>query len=342
MSDGDRPMSDGDSPVAGGDQPATNGDQPFADADNHAIGSDQPANSDQPTVSMDQAGIDSDQPTVSMDQALIEGDSADAGAGSPDLDGDKAETRRGRRISTARRKPKFSIVGLFGELFITAGVLVFLFLGWQLWLNDIIVGSSQNKTGVTLAQNWDAPVPAQADRPKPADYGDPVVATAPANAQQFAVMYIPRFGADYSRTVSEGVGTSTVLDKNGIGHYPGTQMPGEVGNFAVAAHRTTHGAPFNQLATLQVGDKIYVQTQDGYYTYVYRGLEYVRPTGVGVLDPVPETTGASPTDRLMTMTSCNPKLSAAERIVGYASLDSWQPTAAGAPAAILATVSAKG
>jgi len=256
-----------------------------------------------------------------------------------------SEQRSGRRVETdprrraKGRRPRFSVIGILGELFITGGVLVFLFLGWQLWLNDLIVGADQNEVGVTLAQGWGVAAP----QPDPeADYGDPVVGVAPATATQFAVMYIPRFGADYSRSVSEGVGNRDVLDKNGIGHYPGTQMPGEVGNFAVAAHRTTHGAPFNLIATLQVGDRIYVQTEDGFYTYVFRGLEYVRPAGVGVLDPVPQSPGTAPTDRVMTLTSCNPMFSAAERIIAYAALESWQPTSAGAPEEILATVTAKG
>jgi sortase A len=259
-----------------------------------------------------------------------------------------SEQRSGRREDPAPRrrarprKRRISVIGILGELLITAGVLVFLFLGWQLWLNDLIVGADQNEDGVTLAQSWDVPVPEPSGDNQPVDHGDPVVVTAPANAEKFAVMYIPRFGADYSRSISEGVGNRDVLDKDGIGHYPGTQMPGEVGNFAVAAHRTTHGAPFKQVASLQVGDRIYVQTEAGFYTYVFRGLEYVRPTGVGVLDPVPQFPGAAPTDRVLTMTSCNPMFSAAERIITYASFESWQPTSAGAPEEILATVTAKG
>jgi sortase A len=247
-----------------------------------------------------------------------------------------------REARRARIRGKVSVIGIIGEVLITAGVLVFLFLGWQLWLNDLVVGAVQNKAGVALSHSWSAATPIhEATTPKdsaPKNYGEPVVAKAPANAQKFAVMYVPRFGDDYARPVSEGVGTTDVLDKNGIGHYPGTQMPGEVGNFAVAAHRTTHGAPFNQLATLQVGDKIYLQTADGYYTYDFRGLEYVRPTGVGVLDAVPQAPGVAATDRVMTMTSCNPKLSAAERIIAYAVFESWQPTSAGPPAAIAASV----
>jgi sortase A len=253
-----------------------------------------------------------------------------------------AQPPTGREKRRPRARGRVSVIGIIGEVLITAGVLVFLFLGWQLWLNDLVVGAVQDKAGVALSHSLSAATPVhQAPTPTdspPKDYGQPIVAKAPGNAQKFAVMYIPRFGATYSRPVSEGVGTADVLDKNGIGHYPGTQMPGEVGNFAVAAHRTTHGAPFGPLATLQVGDKIYLQTADGYYTYDFRGLEYVRPTGVGVLDAVPQAPGVAATDRVMTMTSCNPKFSASERIIAYAVFESWQPTSAGPPAAITAIV----
>ena len=240
-----------------------------------------------------------------------------------------------------KRRNRVSVIGILGELLMTSGVILFLFLGWQLWLNDLIVGTDQNNVGTALGESWVGAVPTHQHTTVEASFGAPVVAIAPGNTVQFAVLYVPRFGPDYARSISEGVQTATVLDKNGIGHYPGTQMPGEVGNFAVAAHRTTHGAPFKSLAALQVGDKIYVQTQDGYYTYNFRGLEYVRPTGVGVLDPVPQFAGVAPTDRLLTMTSCNPMFSASERIIAYAALDSWQPISAGAPAAIAAAIPAK-
>ncbi|MHB1173192.1 MAG: class E sortase [Lacisediminihabitans sp.] len=258
---------------------------------------------------------------------------------------DHPQPRRQSAHRSASRgvRHRVGVIGVIGELFITGGVLVFLFLGWQLWLNDLIVGGDQNKVGVALSRTWEkSSVPIHQHVVANTDFGQPVVVVAPKDAVQFAVVYIPRFGADYARSVSEGVGTTDVLDKNGIGHYPRTQMPGELGNFAVAAHRTTHGAPFKQLATLQVGDKIYVQTADGYFTYGFRGLEYVRPTGVGVLDPVPESPGIAPTDRVMTMTSCNPMLSADERIIAYAVLETWQPTSAGPPKAIEAIVKAKG
>lgn len=241
-----------------------------------------------------------------------------------------------------RRGGRLSIVGVIGELLITAGVLVFLFLGWQLWLNDIIVGAVQDKAGIALGQTWDETASPTHEHVVKKDYGDPIVPAAQKNAAKFAVMYVPRFGADYARSIAQGVGTRDVLDKGEIGHYPDTQMPGEMGNFAVAGHRTTHGAPFNQIATLRVGDKIYLQTADGYYTYDFRGLEYVRPTGIAVIAPVPQSPGATPLDRVLTMTSCNPKLSSAERIIAYAVFESWQPTSAGPPEAIAAHLAAKG
>ena len=227
----------------------------------------------------------------------------------------------------ARVHRRFSIVGILGELFITAGVVVLLFLGWQLWLNDIIQGEVQTEQAQELIESWDR---VEGAPTAPVDPGEPIVAAAPGNAEEFAVMYVPRFGADYQRRIFEGTGLYDVLDE-GIGHYPDTAMPGQVGNFAVAAHRTTWGKPFNQIAELQVGDNIYIETADGWYVYAFRSLEFVEPTGVGVIDPVPQMTGATPTDRILTMTSCNPMFSAAERIIAYSVFDHWVPRAAGPP-----------
>lgn len=250
-----------------------------------------------------------------------------------------------RKEARRRRRQRVSVIGILGELLITAGVLVFLFLGWQLWFNDLIVGDEQNHVAADLAQAWDAGSAAIDRDPTAVDYGDPIVGTAPAEAQPLAIMYVPRFGENWMRTVSEGVSTTRVLNKKGVGgvgHYEVSQMPGAMGNFAVAAHRTTYGAPFSSIDQLQVGDRIYIQTPDAYYTYVFRNREYVSPRGVGVLDPVPQFQGVDPTARVMTMTSCNPKFSAAERIIAYSVLESWQPASAGPPAEIAPLVSAKG
>ncbi len=248
------------------------------------------------------------------------------------------QARSGRaRIRAPRRR--VSVVGILGELFITVGVLVLMFLGWQVWLGNIIDGSAQKDESVALSQTWskgEAPVAATNERPDP---GPPVVGTAPENAVQFGNLIIPRFGADYIRPIAEGIGVDDVL-RYGIGHYPGTAMPGAVGNSAYAAHRTGHGSPFFDIEKLQIGESVYVETEAGWYRYIVRSLEYVLPTGVGVLDPVPQAPGVEPTDRIITLTSCNPVFTASERIVVYGVYDTWYPRSGGAPPEIAALVGA--
>jgi sortase A len=270
-----------------------------------------------------------------------------------------AVATRSRR-STKQRKPAgpppprsigTRIIGVFGELFITAGVLVLLFLGWQLWWNSIVLTNEQQSNANTLADDWKTTAPTASDTATPTptptttdaaaapvNYGEPAVMESPAAASDFAILYVPRFGADFKRTVGEGVDPHAVLNKGGAGHYEDSQMPGEVGNFAVAAHRDGWGSAFIKINELQIGDPIYVETQDGWYTYRYRDTEYVTPYGVGVIEPVPQVEGATPADRLITLTSCNPLYIASERIIAYGVFESWQPRSAGPPAEIASVV----
>lgn len=230
------------------------------------------------------------------------------------------------------------MIGVLGELLITAGVFVLLFLGWQQWFNNIVVGQELNGQSVQQSQTWNK----AAGPAKPVQAGTPpVIAASVPNAQRFATLYVPRFGAGWARPIAQGIGTKDVLNKGEVGHYPTTQMPGAVGNFAVASHRTSYGANFGPINNLHVGDHIYVETIDGWYQYSFRNLQYVKPNGVDVLDPVPTVAGLQPTDRMMTMTSCNPLFSAAERIVAFSSFDTFYPRADGPPAEIAATVNGK-
>ncbi|MET4051932.1 sortase A [Frigoribacterium sp. PvP054] len=244
---------------------------------------------------------------------------------------------RARRTSR-RPRPRASFVSVLGELLITAGVLVLLFIGWQQWFNDLVVADEYKGDAAQLSQQF-----AQSATEAPApdaegSYGEPPAGTPPAEAEKFANFYVPRFGADYAVPIAGGTSTVRTLNKIGIGHYDETQMPGQVGNFGIAAHRTTYGAPFNKIADLREGDKMYVQTQDGWFTYSFRNLQYVPATQVSVLQPVPDApdVSAASGDRLITLTSCNPMFTAQERIVAYGVFDSWQPLTAGAPAELAA------
>lgn len=254
---------------------------------------------------------------------------------------------RARASATVNVRPpaKLSITGVLGELLITAGVVVMLFLGWYIWLNDIVTGGEQQQAAEVVQQELqDQYERGEALAERPTNPGEPVVSVAPPAGQVFGALIVPRFGENYVRSIATGVDVETVLNSRriGIGHYPDTQMPGEVGNFAIAAHRNTWGGAFSDVDKLRLGDRIYVETVDGWYEYSFRGLEYVWPTGVDVLEPVPAFPGATATDRVLTMTTCNPRFSTAERIVAYAVFETWYPRAGGPPSEISGVVEARG
>lgn len=229
-----------------------------------------------------------------------------------------------------------------------------LFLGWYVWLNDVITGSAQQDAAQEIQEQLradferdrgDATAEPQPEDPsEPRDPGEPVVGTAPPEGEAFGALIVPRFGEDYVRTIASGVDLRTVLNNSrlGVGHYMETQMPGEVGNFALAAHRTTYGAPFADIAELRVGDRLYVETRDGWYEYSFRNHEYVWPTAVQVLEPVPQAPQVEANDRILTLTSCNPRFSAAERIIAYAVFETWYPREDGPPAEISGLTRAAG
>lgn len=235
-----------------------------------------------------------------------------------------------------------------GELLVTAGVVLLLFVAWELWWTNIESDIKQDQAlGEFFAEVPPVLPPGEVAEPAdatpegssdpgiaaPEDFGDPAILPADSRSGTFGVVYIPRFGENYSRPVTGGVGAD-VLDNLGLGHYPQTGVPGEVGNFALAGHRQTHGQVLDQIHTLVPGDHIHVQTRDGYYTYVFRNTEIVLPDRADVLAPVPTRPDAEPEDRILTLTSCNPRFGAQERIIAYSTMESWRPLDAGPPAEI--------
>jgi sortase A len=173
---------------------------------------------------------------------------------------------RPRRRRPSRRPLGATLVGLVGEVLITLGVLLGLFVVWQLWWTDVTVGQVQEQVVADLGWACTAD-----QRPTPAPDGpeerrdEAPVLEAPAEGTTFATLSVPRWGPDYLQPITEGVSRSEVLDVLGLGHYPGTAMPGQVGNFAVAGHRVTYGKPLNRVEELQVGDALdhWIPTADG-------------------------------------------------------------------------------
>lgn len=240
-------------------------------------------------------------------------------------------------VSTAARRPRHrvSFLGVVGELLITFGVIVLLYVAWQLWVGDMIYGAQRTTVGQERVESWAQVPPSDpVAAPPPGAVTEPVVLPEPADAEVFGVMRIPRFGPDYFYDIAGGITRERTLDPIGIGHYPGTAMPGQPGNFALAAHRTTWGKPFHRIADLRVGDAIVVETEAGWYTYRFRTLEYVTPDEVSVLAPVPQVPDAQANGAYITLTSCSPMYSLAERIVAYGVFESFTPRSSGPPTAL--------
>ncbi|MGW7362848.1 class E sortase [Streptomyces sp. NPDC054841] len=213
------------------------------------------------------------------------------------------------------------------ELLITVGLMVALFLVYEVWWTGL--QSSRNTEAATadIVRQW-------AERPQ---LGASQLPRRPSPGEIFAIVHLPSLGV--RAPIAEGVNKRTVLDKGQVGHYPGGMygvFPWEPkGNFAVAAHRTTHGEPFRNLDRLKPGDTVVVETAAYYYTYMITSrLEQTPPSNVSVLDPVPAGAGFQRPGRYLTMTTCTPPYSVRFRLVVWGRLVDERPRGDGKPTAL--------
>ncbi|MEU1877594.1 class E sortase [Streptosporangium sp. NPDC020072] len=211
-----------------------------------------------------------------------------------------------------------AILRVSGEVSMTAGVVVLFFCAYLLWGT----GSYTARRQAELREGFRAGLPALTallgapPAVPPATGVRPVQERLPAwfrKGDALALLRIPRFGADYEYAVVEGVGWDQL--RTGPGHYPGTALPGEVGNFVLSGHRTTYAAPFNRLGELRRGDEIVVETRQAGYTYRVTGERVVDPGQVDVIAPVPGVPGRRPTKAVITLSTCHPEYSAAQRLI---------------------------
>jgi sortase A len=210
-----------------------------------------------------------------------------------------------------------------GQTLITLGIVVLLFCVYELYFTNLYTDKQQSKLGDDLTKAWHDPAPSPAP-------GTSLVAVALGKG--IAVIRMPSLGRNYHKVVVEGVGTEDL--KKGPGHYPGTALPGAVGNMVISGHRTTYGAPFNRIDELHRGDAIVLETRDTWFTYRVTSQQVVSPTAVEVTYPVPGQRGAIPTKRLLTLTTCNPKYSARQRLIVNALYESALAKSAGDPPAL--------
>jgi sortase A len=232
------------------------------------------------------------------------------------------------------------ILSFIGRTCITLGLLILLFVGYQLWGTGIYEARQQRslKAQFERAQTRRSGVTSTTGGAGSTTSTGPTASTLPDAAppppagDAVAIIRIPRIGLE--RAVVEGVSLADL--RKGPGHYPRTVMPGEIGNAAIAGHRTTYGAPFNRIDELKPGDPIDITTLRGTYRYRMARQTVVNPNDVGVLQPTSEAQ--------LTLTSCHPKYSAAHRIVVVATLDttSGPPPVAAPPPSTTETTSPAG
>jgi sortase A len=215
-------------------------------------------------------------------------------------------------------------VGVLGELLITAGLVVGLFAVYTLYWTGVETANAQD----ALAEEF-AALPQQTDgsdlAAQESEQSDEAEVEATLGSA-YARITIPRLGENWSWIIVQGVTTDDLT--RGPGHYPGTADPGEVGNFAVAGHRATYGEPFAYLDQVQVGDDIFVERAGMMYRYVVTESFITLPNDVAVIAPVPGRPGEQPTEQIITLTTCHPRFSGAERMIVHGTLADATPVTA--------------
>jgi sortase A len=200
-----------------------------------------------------------------------------------------------------------------GELLLTVGAITLLFVGYLLWGSGMRTAAAQRQFTSELNREWGRP----ASQPKLTDRAGAIDITPErfdvTTGQPFAFITIPAFGASWKFTLIQG--TALAQLNLSPGHVPGTQWPGQLGNFAVAGHRVTSGNPFWSLPSLRPGDLVNIQTQLNDYSYRVTGKDMVSPADTAVLDAVPSHPGEQPTQRLITLITCDPAWTGTHRVI---------------------------
>ncbi|MDN8624265.1 MULTISPECIES: class E sortase [Corynebacterium] len=240
-----------------------------------------------------------------------------------------------RQTSTASK-----ILGISGELILTLGIVIMLFVVYEAYWTNIQSDHEQSQAKSQLDDKW-----ADARNTMNADEGEAM-----------GKLRIPTFGSDWNYAIIQGTSASDL--SRGPGHYTRTQNPGDKGNFALAGHRVGRGAPFNDLGYLKTCDSIVVETRESWYVYrvlpidekgadreqalahctsptlakqatsgdyaSVRGRYITTPSNISTIASVPgheDSTPESSELSIITLTTCHPQFSNAERMVIHAVLD---------------------
>ncbi|MGO1383225.1 MAG: class E sortase [Arachnia sp.] len=229
--------------------------------------------------------------------------------------------------SRGRGRRQVSPLTVLGVLLLTAGFVCLGWVGWQYFGTNIVSQREAESSITALEDTWaqpavtgedPTPAPPQTETPAP----PPPIAEADMGSAQW-LLRIPALGDDWVWPVVAGVSDDDL--RKGVGWYPTTAQPGQVGNFALAGHRVTNGEPFRRLLDLRVGDEVVIETRDSVLTYELTsapGQLTVQDTETWVLDPVPGHEGVQPTESLITLTTCEDLFHSPDRSVAFGVLTS--------------------
>jgi sortase A len=205
---------------------------------------------------------------------------------------------------------------LLGIGLLVAGLTCLGWVGYQYFGTNVVSERAFDNESDQLRTKWGEESQSDPD-------GKKQPSVIPGEA--IGLLRIPAFGADYEIPILNGTDLSVL--SRGVGHYESTAAPGQIGNFAVAGHRVTHGQPFARLLDLKRGDEVIVETREAIYTYALddspRQLT-VKDSDTWVIDPVPGQPDVKPTQALITLTTCQDLFRSADRSIGFGHLISTQ------------------
>ncbi|MEV0090368.1 class E sortase [Streptomyces sp. NPDC050738] len=211
-----------------------------------------------------------------------------------------APQRRGRgRVAGA--------VSVFGELLITAGLILGLFVVYSLWWTNVIADREASKQGDNVRNHWTQ------------DTGPGALNTKDG----IGFLHVPSM-KNGEVLVKKSTDTD-VLNDGVAGYYTQpvkSAMPWDkTGNFTLAAHRDGHGAKFHNIDKVKTGDPVVFETKDTWYVYkVYNELKQTSKYNVDVLQPVPKESGKTKPGRYITLTTCTPVYTSQYRYIVWGEL----------------------
>lgn len=195
-----------------------------------------------------------------------------------------------------------------GEVLVTLGLLVLLYLAYASWFTNLTASAKSNELAQQIEQNF------AAQETGSLTFSEPIrVANIDSQAiEPIGLVYIPRLSSKvWGLPLVSGVDHHAL--SLGLGHYRSTEMPGEIGNFAIAGHRATNGEPFAYFEKLRNGDSVFVRTATNWFEYQLVADQIVQEQETWVLGDNPKGLDIDPNSRLITLTTCDPRWNSYQR-----------------------------